>query len=319
LDLAPVPGTLLGPGAQFRLPTSEKDGGDAGRRNIAYAFIRHLAQAQTDGQWTATSRFDAESPVHLRTTVLGQPGTTVVLGRCPSIRRAEEDDARLDDFLMPVLVARRSGEDLASTFVAVHEPFTDEPFIKAVRLLAPLEGATGTVAIGMARDGERDVIVCSTEDGAKQAVSLPGAPGIECAGRTGFLRLRGGDVTRAYLLDGTRLRCGDFSLEAPAAPAGVIGAVVREDGRFGFRVREKLPAGDALAGRTVLVTHPDGSRHGYRIRGVEDRSVLVLDDDPGFTIRGDGKTEFLYFPQGELEGANTYRILTATTWAPRRS
>ncbi len=318
LDLAPVPGTLLGPDAAFRLPKTEKDSGDAGERNIAYAFIRDLARAQTDEQWSVTFRFDEDSPIQLRTTVIGQPGTTVLLGRCPSIRRAEEDDAKLDDFLMPVVVARRSGEDLASTFVAVHEPFSDEPFIKSVRLLAPLDGAMGTVAVGVTRDGEGDLIVCSTEEAARQRVALPGAPGIECAGRTVFLRLRGGEVASAYLLDGTRLRCGDFSLVADPAPQGVIQGVVRENGRFAFRVGERLPPGGALAGRTVLVTHPDGTRHGYRIKAIEAGPLIVLEDDPGFTIRDDGKTEFLYFPPGELEGRNTYRVLTAATWAPDR-
>jgi hypothetical protein len=38
----------------------------------------------------------------------------------------------------------------------------------------------------------------------------------------------------------------------------------------------------------------------------------LLADNPGFAIQEDVKTEFLYFPQGELEGSNTYRVLTVT-------
>ena len=318
LELTPVAGTLLGPDVAFRLPRSESDPGNAGDRNIAYAFIRDMAQARTDDQWTVTFAFAQDSPVQVRTTVLGQPGTTVVLGRCPSVRRADEDDSKLDDFLMPVVVARRSGEDLASTFVAVHEPFSDEPFIKSVRLLAPIGGAMDTVAVGIERQGERDVIICSTEASARELIALPGAAGTQCAGRTAFLRLRGGEVASAYLLDGTRLHCGSFRLEAEPAPEGVIERLVRDNGRFAFRVGERLPRGSALAGRTVLVTHPDGTRHGYGIRGAEGGSLILLEDDPGFTIRDDGKTEFLYFPHGEFEGPNTYRVLTAATWAPDR-
>ena len=315
LGLKPVAGTLLGPDAEFHLPRSEGDKGDAGDRNLAYAFIRDLAQATTDDQWAIIFDSDEDSPVQVRSTVLGQPGTAVVLGRAPSIRRAKEDDAKLEDFLMPIVVARRSGEDLASTFVAVHEPFTDEPFISEVRALTPLEAAAQTVALEIIRQGERDIIICCTEDVATETVSIPGGPAIEFSGRTAFLRLRGDEVTTAYLLDGTLLRCGDFTMTTDPAPEGAIQGVVREGNRFAFRVAERLPAGKALAGRTLLVTHPDGSTHGYVATGAEptqDGSLILLEDDPGFAIHEDGKTGLLYFPQSELEGSNTYRVLTVT-------
>jgi len=341
LDLEPMEGTLLGPDAEFRLPGSESDGGEAGGRNLAYAFIRDLAEAQADDQWRITFRPGTvaggavaprtdkagagaapatngkEGPAaQIRSTVLGQQGTTVVLGRAPSIRRAKEDDAKLEDFLMPIVVARRSGDDLASTFVAVHEPFTDEPFISEVRALTPLEGAAPTVALEVLREGERDLIICCTEETAGEMVTIPADPPVEFTGRTGFVRLRGEEVLTAYMLDGTRLHCGEFTMVTEPAPEGAIAGVVREEDRFGFQVAERLPGGKALAGRTVLVTHPDGSTHGYVASGVEvieGGSLILLDDDPGFSIREDGKTEFIYYPQGEQEGSNTYRVLTVTS------
>jgi hypothetical protein len=327
LDLKPVAGTLLGPDAEFRLPTSEGDAGDAGDRNLAYAFIHDLAQAQTDDRWSITFRpgtvaggalatnANEASDAQIRTTVLGQQGTTVVLGRAPSIRRAKEDDSKLADFLMPLVVARRSGEDLASTFVAMHEPFGDEPFITQVRALTPLEGASPTVALEIIRQAERDIIICCTQEAATEAVVIPGDPAIEFSGRTAFLRLRADELITAYMLDGTLLRCGDFTMTTDPAPEGAIEGVVREGNRFAFRVAERLPPGKALAGRTVLVTHPDGSTHGYVATGAEPTqggSLILLADNPGFAIHEDGKTEFLYFPQGELEGSNTYRVLTVT-------
>jgi hypothetical protein len=274
LDLMPVAGTLLGPDAEFRLPTSEGDAGDAGDRNLAYAFIHDLAQAQTDDRWSITFRpgtvaggalatnANEASDAQIRTTVLGQQGTTVVLGRAPSIRRAKEDDSKLADFLMPLVVARRSGEDLASTFVAMHEPFGDEPFITQVRALTPLEGASPTVALEIIRQAERDIIICCTQEAATEAVVIPGDPAIEFSGRAAFLRMRADELITAYMLDGTLLRCGDFTMTTDPAPEGAIEGVVREGNRFAFRVAEKLPPGKALAGRTVLVTHPDGSTHG---------------------------------------------------------
>jgi hypothetical protein len=60
----------VGPGAGFRLPTNESDHGDAAGRNIAYAFIRDLAQRPTDAVWQATFRFDRESPIQKRRGVV---------------------------------------------------------------------------------------------------------------------------------------------------------------------------------------------------------------------------------------------------------
>ena len=49
-----------------------------------------------------------------------------------------------------------------------------------------------------------------------------------------------------------------------------------------------------------------------KAQGTERGSLILLRDDPGFAIHEDGKTEFLYFPQGELDRSNTYRVLTVT-------
>ena len=317
LEMRPVEGTLLGPGASFRMPLRERDPGDAGGRNIAYAFIRDLAQRETSADWSATFRFENESPIQLRTTVLGQPGTTVVRARCPSIRRANEDESKLDDFTMPVIVARRRGQDLPSTFVAIHEPFRKHPFITRVRNLSGDHGPAAPVVLQVEREGQRDILILANEKDSDEVMTIPGDPSIEFAGRMGFVRLRGKEVLDAYLLDGTRLRCGEAELMAQPAPAGHVAGVMRENQGFGFHVNEKLPEGGKLAGRTVLVTLPDGARHAYPITRVESAasgSLMVLPEDPGFDLRPNGAVDFLYFPQREMRGPTQYRILTQTRW-----
>lgn len=317
LQLQPLDGTLLGPDASIRMPGSERDDGDAGDRNISYAFIRDLAQQETDNQWSATFRFDQQSPVQLRTTVLGQPGTTVVLGKCPSVRRANEDNSKIDDFLMPVIAARRSGENLTSAFVAVHEPYQDRPFIRSVRRLTPAGDPAGPVALEIVREDHRDIVICATDEYADQLVTIPSDPPIEFSGRTGFVRFHGAEVSEAYLLDGIHLRCADVELMPSSAPQGVMTNVLRESDQFGFRVREQIPTDGRFTKRTILVTLSDNTRYGYRITGIEpsgDGSVILLDEDPGFAIRGDSKTEFLYYPQRELTGQIRYRIFPTARW-----
>jgi hypothetical protein len=317
LELTATAGTLLGPGASFRLPRNEQESGDAGGRNIAYAFIRNLAMGQTDEAWSATFRFKQESPVQLRSTVLAQPGTTVVVGEAPSIRRAREDDSKLNDFMRPVIVARRRGEDLHSAFVAVHEAHSGRPLLHSVRRVAPAGGAAGDpVALVAAYADRYDVIILSAGPEQETTVTMPGHPVIQCRGRTGLLRFRGATPVAACLLDGSYLRCGGVELKSPPSPEGAVAAVRREGQRFGFHVREKLHTD--LTGRTILVTLPDKTRHGYPIQGLApttDGTLILLDDDPGFAIRDDGKVDFLYFPQRQLTGAVRYRISTMAQWS----
>jgi hypothetical protein len=108
LALSPFGDTWLPPGAKATLPTVESVPGDAQGRHIAYAFIRDVRQAGPSGDWTATftSRMKPEGSV--RVHGLAQPGTTLYLGDAPSIRRAGEDDGKVDAFTMPVLVERRA-------------------------------------------------------------------------------------------------------------------------------------------------------------------------------------------------------------------
>lgn len=61
--------------------------------------------------------------------------------------------------------------------------------------------------------------------------------------------------------------------------------VVRGGKEFDFRVKEDLAASDGLVSRTLLVTLPDGARHGYSIaRDVPTAhgSTIDLPGDPGW-------------------------------------
>ena len=96
-----------------------------------------------------------------------------------------------------------------------------------------------------------------------------------------------------------------------------MSAEIRPQAGAPLSASEILRNAEQLAGRTILVTLPDNSRYGYSIQRIEstpDGSLIVLAEDPGFTIREDGQTEFLYFPQRELSGTSRYRILTSARW-----
>ncbi len=320
LPTQPVDGTLLGPDAEFRLPRNENDGGEFPQgRSAAYAFIRDLRKAQTSGDWAVSFDFTDDSDVHLRTAVLGRPDTTVYHVMMPSIRRADESDAELNNYWMPGVVVRRSAaENLSSVFVAVHEPYLGKPFIHSVAaLLAPdPDDVHGPLALAVTHQAGTDYIISSPlEGGAQVSLEVDGKP-LACDGRLGLIRLRDGAPITAYLTDGTLLRYGDFAIESErAAIAGTITGVERDDAanEYAFVVDQELPPGAALAGGFVIVTHGDGTTHGYEIAGCERRdgaNLLHLADDPGFKINADGTTQFVYYPGNTIAGTNTFRINT---------
>ncbi len=323
LPTEPVSGTMLGPDTVFRLPTSESSRGEFPEgRSPAYAFIKDLHRAATAGDWSVTFDFTDDSDVHLHTTVFGQPNTEVYQVMSPSIRRADESDAELAKYYMPGVVVRRSGEDgLTSTFVAVHEPYVEKRFVRSVKslLAADPQDAASPVVLEIAHDTGTDYIVSSPVEGGREVSLSVNGKTLVCKARLGFLRTCGGELVAAHLTDGTLLQYGGFSLKALfEAVAGQIVKVERDDAgnKYAFLVDKELQAGNALAGQFAIVTHGDGTTHGYEISHVEARgsnSLLHLADDPGFKINEDGTTQFVYFPGNTTEGPNSFRINTAVS------
>lgn len=94
-----------------------------------------------------------------------------------------------------------------------------------------------------------------------------------------------------------------------------------------------FPEGDALCGRTLLVTHPDGTTHGYIIVRVERYgagSFVVIEGEPGFVVEArnvavneptllETVTHFPYFPQrGLYGGENGFRVAESVLWTGGR-
>jgi len=340
LPLTPLTGTMLGADAEFRLPLTEHDTGEfrgpgiashpkGGKRwyrlrGVGYAFMQRVGKAQTNGDWSVTFSFPDDSGTCLHTTVLGQPDTTIYQIRSPSIRRANENDAELPKYYMPgVLARRRADMDLASVFVAVHEPWAENRLVTSVRSLLPVDASDPSrpVALEVAHTKGTDYILSAPVGAEATAeLQLPGGA-LRCDGALGFLRVQGGRVTAASLVDGTTLTYRDFSLAVPQPTiVGQIVAVEADDaaGRYAFIVDQELPTYQELTGRVVIVTHGNGRTHGYEIAGGErqdGRHLLLLTADPGFRLRPDGQTEFVYFPQRTIAGKNRFRLSSTANYA----
>jgi len=93
----------------------------------AYQELSDIRTGTTDGPWQATYRWS--DGAGLRLWMAGAPGTQVSTASAPGQRRKNQEGRRL-----PYLVVRRSGRQLTSTFVCVHEPFRNRPQVSSVEV-----------------------------------------------------------------------------------------------------------------------------------------------------------------------------------------
>jgi hypothetical protein len=122
----------------------------------AYTYLRDVKSGTaSDKSWTATWLYDGGAG--LRTHIFSPAGTQIFRFRSPSIRMADEDDNKLDDFMHTGVMQRHTGK--VSTFIAVHEPFRKDPWIKSV------ETNDGSVFIRYTLNGKavEDIVKLSDE------------------------------------------------------------------------------------------------------------------------------------------------------------
>ncbi|MFP3904422.1 MAG: heparinase II/III family protein, partial [Armatimonadota bacterium] len=293
------------PELDVSLPLSSVDG-------TMYTHITDLRLAVTDEQWSMTHTCEDGSA--LKTYMLGATDTEVIAGRCPSIRPAPNDESKTHDYHMPIVAVRRTGpedEDLSSTFVAVHEPYKEDTSIVAVRSL-PVQGAPDAVAVAVVMDDFTDYIIHTGPSLESARVSLE-EMAITFDGRLAHIRAKNGTPQRMHIFDGSMLKVGDNTLQTAGPLQGTITGVERHeagDARNGFATDTGIPEGVELAGQTLILTHGDGSTHGYTIESVQNTgqgSFISVEDEPGLRIEGNTTTQ-IYFPHRTIEGPNTFRI-----------
>ena len=307
--------TLLPEGVKVRLPTGESVAGDAEGHNLAYAFVRDVQSGQPAGPWTATFTSEANPRGAVRIHSLPEPGTTAILARAPSLRRAESDDALVDRFTMPVLVGRREGTSLASTFLSVLEPFADRPFLQSVERLPLDEGRAGDVVLKIHWEGGADYLLSAHDE----AGSLLRSGDLVMQGQLGFVRGRNGAIERMTLVGGTRLEKGQQRLEGAGTIRGEVTGTLRKargEALDGLVVDGPLPDLARIRGLTAVVSDGAGFTHAHEIAGISEhagRPVLVLTSDPGFEVDAGGTSRLCFFPGRSWSGPNRYAIATVST------
>ncbi|WJH34999.1 heparinase II/III family protein [Paenibacillus sp. CC-CFT747] len=283
LPLKPYGPYLLPPGTPVVEPELETDKGSAGGEYYGYLYVRDVQSAKVE---------DGRYEVALKTTASGQetgslfihgltePGENeLFLGRSPDIRSTRQDTKKdsndlVDKTTMPKLVLRREGTNLTSTFITALEPAAAgvQGRIESVERLQASPSAEGDTAVAVHYGNTTDIILSSPLNNGKPFV----VGDMELTGKLGFVRLVNGAVTEMKLLAGTTLKKGSRIVEGQAA-SGTIDDVWRAvEGKPYDAFVTKTAVPSTLAGRTVIVTHPDGTAHGYRVKEIRKEGRIRI-------------------------------------------
>ncbi len=261
-ELQPYDGTLLNEGIAFQLPEDFRTPNPDGH---AFGFYTDLhAGKVNESTVTLDTRLDATPTIGTRTIIAPGTDTTVYLGKVPSIRRARETNGDLDRDKAPAWCIRRKGDELSSTFVAVHEPVSGEPKLRS--LTVEQDGDSLPVRIDRGEHGvDRFTTGAQIQLVRHNGDRITIAPG--WAGEVRDYRREEGDDFRGWF---------DVAESVNAKSAGTLFIHFADNTQRAFN----LMRGEKIA---------SGTR-------------LYVREDPGFDIEGD-KVKLTDYPQREIDGA----------------
>jgi hypothetical protein len=299
LNLAPL-ATLLPPDFNWTPTRNEGETRRAAEPHYAYGFLRNLQAVSVPAGDVVPITFAAPngSGPGLRVSLLPEVSCRLITGENPSIRRAGEDDAKLEQFSRPFMILRHESADGRSTFVSVDEPYDKAPFLTSVERVAVPGGAIA-VRVGI---GERtDVIVI----GAEAQLTLPAHKDKESVtfqGELGVISFRGDAVEYAYALGAGGWTCGEYRL-ASTGPRSASLRAVDADTLVLDGVSSSIPE----TGDVVRVITADGWVYPYTVVAAEaqgDALRLRVGEGPGFLFDAAAqRLRFTSFPQREHSGA----------------
>jgi hypothetical protein len=263
-------------------------------RTAGCGRIAAMRRGRTDGpvtvEWRQVADFRTTPPVvdndaGLRLTALGGTDTTVLLGQAPGQRRMSNVD---QDEPLHVLCLRRANRQNVDAFVSLIEPLRGDSVIRAFDRLPVTEGPPDTIAVAVT-SGPTTVCVVSIRNPARNGdehatVQLGDGRTLRTDGDLTVLTLTEGRPTDLRLYGGTRAQAGSLDLVQRPAYEGKL--VEFDPAACSLDIEtagEPLPAGNALAGETVVVEHDIGTTT-YTVERVEhtdgSRTRIVLARTP---------------------------------------
>lgn len=288
LEVQPT-GTLAGSEVQFGDFDPSIQRWD--ERGIGFQYLRNVRRDPAPPpQWSVTWAVKdtwntrgrgkrAPTDVRLRLTMLGEHDEAILAtGEPPRLGRPDNPEA------LEYLLVRNEGENLASVYVAVIEPWEGPRRLASIDRLAVEPSAddiAGMEAVALRlvhADGTTDYVF-SAHDGSV----LRTVEGWRFAAEWAFVRVREEQVLYGAMVAGTLLEGAGLRLWAPAAQwRGAITDLDREmDEHNCIYTQTPLPEGKVLSGSWLRVANDGGQDACYEIRQVRregGRTVIDLGD-----------------------------------------
>lgn len=287
--LLPLPGQVLSDGKPFQ-PWENAYGNqnDQLDHRVSRRLLRQEARFRLEeGRAVAVFAPQGSAGGCMRTTLISEPGTELIVGAMPSLRQAGEIHAAMRDFETPLLVLRRQARwgGLESRFLALHQPLSGGT--------RPLRVSGDSTLVRVEGEGFTDLHLLGDQHDAR----------VRFRGRYGMVRFGAdGEVRKASLIDGTELTAGGQSLCLPEAVSGKVLRV------RGSELELDRAVTLAQAARMYLRL-PDGEVYALPLApGTADAARLVrLGEAPGIQFQGE-RGEFLAYPRKEIRGSITFVV-----------
>ncbi len=320
-----APASLLPPALTF-LPSARPD---QGRWFVqSYGELRLDTQASFSGPGlgrsaaqklpleTATppgrSRdHETDTPPGVRLHLLGDTPVTAFTAHSPDPTKDDKKNRLAgEEPWRASLVLRRQaapGHPLSSRFVTVFEPVgkTFPALVRVGRVAAPRD----VVVLRVETIDGLEYVLINLRAGQIQRVELPGGRFVSFDGLA--LRVR----ERGLVLAGGTFAEGSGRLVSQANLAGTLTASVRQTSDRGlgwFLTPDRLPEDTAIAGRTLIVRHGDGSTRSWTLDSIEatgQGTRLHVREEPGFMIDSRDQTARYYqFPQVSVPGPHRFYV-----------
>ena len=286
----------------YGTPDQYKDFDRYGAISQYWGNIRKVMKVQGAGPWEAIFSGNQKSDAGLRMHLLAPTDCDVYTGKAPSIRRANEDPSKIENYMMPIATARREGQDMDSRFVVVWEPFIGKPWLKSVELLQ--NSANGLIIKVISAESIITFFWTPSSDAvlSSEPVSFKGRFGVSVTSR------RSGE-SRCSTVDGVLAKTSSESLKnANVKILTVVNAKRDEKGDY-IEVAEGLNP-DEISSRWGILLYPGEHSQAIEIGGVERNNIIRCPKGHGLVHNVNNSTwHEKYSPGRQFKGTLRLRLV----------
>lgn len=192
-------------------------------RSSGFQYLFNIRRMQPQGEWSATWRDPVDD---LALTMLMPEGCTqeaILADAEPELKPGHPKT-------LQYVLARNAlpedapGDDLSSTYITLSEPHRGPALTQSVSRLEAVEASHQAAGIAVRREGVRDLIHSSITPN-DPCVWKTGSGDLAVTGEFGMVSVDADGVSRACLINGTKLQYGDVAIECPPSPVGTVAAV----------------------------------------------------------------------------------------------